>query len=238
MDLCNQIVTALEALGHWESTGKGDTLPSEQYREMAIDTPAVRRLARQFSREFRVLAWHNQISLVQRLLEQGSNKAAHLGVFLLGLSVHDSTFVDAVALDSMVGAFRGWSVTDAFCIEVMQPLLERFTSDVLSLTADWATSECLWKRRASVVVFARKIGASGDYTHDGLAACDRLIADCSDLVRKGVGWALKDLMRGDRDPVLAYVISLRKRGVSSVITLYALRDITGAERKRILAIKP
>ncbi len=89
-----------------------------------------------------------------------------------------------------------------------------------------------------MVVFVRKIGASGRYPTHGLDVCERLIADSNDLVRKGVGWALKDLMRGDRETVLDYVANLRKRGVTSVITLYALRDIRGVERQRILAIKP
>ena len=46
---------------------------------------------------------------------------------------------------------------------------------------------------------------------------------------KGVGWCLKDVMRGDRERVLAYVRGLRKRGVSAVITLYAIRDLGRAE---------
>ena len=58
------------------------------------------------------------------------------------------------------------------------------------------------------MVFVRKIGASGEYTQYGLDACERLIANPEDLVRKGVGWALKDLMRGDRNMVLATVESL------------------------------
>jgi hypothetical protein len=55
-------------------------------------------------------------------------------------------------------------------------------------------------------------------------------------VRKGVGWALKDVMRGDPDQVLAYVKELRRRGVSAVITLYAIRDLKGAERADVLRV--
>src|SRR5439155_510076 len=59
-----------------------------------------------------------------------------------------------------------------------------------------------------------------------------------DLVRKGVGWALKDLMRGDRERVLEYVKELRRRGVSSTVTLYAIRDLDGRERQEVLAVRP
>ncbi|UCG22883.1 MAG: DNA alkylation repair protein, partial [Chloroflexota bacterium] len=58
-----------------------------------------------------------------------------------------------------------------------------------------------------------------------------------DLVQKGVGWALKDNLRGDHDKVLAYVKELRRQGVPSTITLYAIRDLKGEERQAVLAIK-
>lgn len=237
MNMYSPIISAMEAMAR--SAGPSAKSPaSEQYWHMGIDTPIVRKLARRFSKPFCALSCREKANLVHRLLDYGSDEAAHLGVFLLGLSPAALKSVDVEVLDTMVGAFRGWSVTDAFCVEVLQPLLLRFTSDVLSLIAGWATAESRWKRRASVVIFVRKVGASGDYTQHGLSACERLIADNDDLVRKGVGWALKDLMRGDRETVLEYVEGLRRRGVTAVITLYALRDIRGAERQRVLAIKP
>ena len=235
MEFVDQVIAAMELLARRDMSGKMPSSTSELYWHMGIDTPDVRKLARRFSKAFCEHTWSNQVRIVQHLLNYGSDEMAHLGVFLLSSSVDDMATVDVRALDSMIGAFRGWSVTDAFCIEVLQPLLEQYTTDVLALLADWATAESRWKRRASVVVFTRKIGAGGHYTRQGLAACERLITDSDDLVRKGIGWALKDLMRGDRETVLDYVLNLRRRGVSSVITLYALRDVQGAERQRILA---
>jgi 3-methyladenine DNA glycosylase AlkD len=61
--------------------------------------------------------------------------------------------------------------------------------------------------------------------------------DQDDLVQKGVGWALKDCMRGDKERVLAYVKNLRRRGVPAVITLYAIRDLRGEERQAVLAVQ-
>ena len=61
--------------------------------------------------------------------------------------------------------------------------------------------------------------------------------DSHDLVQKGVGRALKDTMRGAKEKVLEYVKDLRRRGVLSTITLYAIRDLKGAERKAALQIR-
>lgn len=83
-----------------------------------------------------------------------------------------------------------------------------------------------------------KIGKSGKYTDECLELAENLIDDPEDLVQKAVGWALKDTMRGDKEPVLAYIKDLRIRGKPAVITLYAIRDLKGKERKDILALKP
>jgi len=93
-------------------------------------------------------------------------------------------------------------------------------------------------RRASVVTFARKVGESGEFTEEVLELCENLIWSKEDYVRKGVGWALKDNMRGSKKKVQDYVKSLRERGVSSVITLYAIRDLKSRERKEVLDRKP
>jgi len=227
----------MEALGRPRAS-KVPTGSVEAYWHMGVVTPAVRKVARRFSRQFGSLTWQEQTEAVFSLLEYGSDEAAHLAVFLLGRTVDSIESVAADVLGSMVERFRGWSVTDAFCIEVLQPLLERYPAAVLSMTTHWATAASRWKRRASVVIFTRKVGASGRYTQEGLRAADRLADDADDLVRKGVGWALKDLMRGERETVLQYVADLRRRGVTSVITLYALRDVRGHDRQRVLAIKP
>ena len=108
--------------------------------------------------------------------------------------------------------------------------MRNHSEQALDLVRRWNSSAHIWKRRASVVTFTRKIGESGKYTSEVLELCEPLLFDPEDLVRKGVGWALKDNLRGDHATVLAYVKELRRRGVSSVITLYAIRDLSGAER--------
>lgn len=45
-------------------------------------------------------------------------------------------------------------------------------------------------------------------------------------------------MRSDQKRVIAYVKSLRAAGVSSVITLYAIRDLSEDKRRSILKVVP
>jgi 3-methyladenine DNA glycosylase AlkD len=155
---------------------------------------------------------------------------------VLELSAKELRPSDFAYLDEHLNHFRGWGPTDDFCINVLQPLLWKYPQQTLALLQQWNRSENPWKRRASVVVFTRKVGASGKFTCQALALCENLLWDKENLVQKGVGWALKDGMRGDREQVLEYVKVLRRRGVSAVITLYAIHDLKGAVRQEILEI--
>jgi len=159
-------------------------------------------------------------------------------VFLLGRTIDRFDAPPLAEIGRLVESFLGWAATDAFRIEVLQPLLRRWRAPTSRTLEAWASSSCRWKRRASAVVFTRRLGASGRFTDLGLSACERLVWDDDDLVRTGVGWALKDRMKGDKAEVLRFVEDLRRRGVSSTITLYAIRDLVGEERCRLLSIKP
>jgi len=112
-----------------------------------------------------------------------------------------------------------------------------YPKEVLAILRKWNRSESLWKRRASVVAFTRRVRAGGRFTDEALELFDNLVWDEEDLVRKGVGWALKDCMQGDKKKVLEYVKGLRQKGVLAAITLYATRGLQGRERKEILNMK-
>lgn len=210
----------------------------DAYWRHHIRMPDVRRIVSSFATAYRMLPASDQLRLTQLLLEEGSNEGAHVALLLLGKTIDRHERFLGRALDEMVEAFLGWAVTDTFCTNVLHPILLRFPTETLDLLPAWAASSKRWKRRASVVAFARKVGATGAFTQQGLVACERLIGDEDDLVRKGIGWALKDMMKGEKQPVLEYVANLRRRGVSSTITLYAIRDLVCEERARILSISP
>ena len=115
-----------------------------------------------------------------------------------------------------------------------------FISETLRLHEKWVSSPNMWKRRTSVVTFTRKTASDGQYVDETLGFCEALMHDPEDLVQKAVGWALKDTIKAGpaaKRRVLALVKRMRREGLPSTITLYAIRDLKGAEREAILNIK-
>jgi len=203
-----------------------------------LTTPAWRAIMRGFRARITSLSLDERLDLAEALLRQREGWLGHSGIYVLALSALELTPGHFERLDRMADNFTGWSHVDDVCISVIQRLLLGYRAEALSLLAGWNRSPNRWKRRASVVAFARKIGESGEVTEEALRLCENLLRDPEDLVRKGAGWALKDVMRGDPERVLAYVKELRMRGVSSTITLYAIRDLRGQEREDVLGTRP
>jgi 3-methyladenine DNA glycosylase AlkD len=131
---------------------------------------------------------------------------------------------------------HGWSKIDSFTGSLLRDVLFLYPDGFVNLVRDWNQDTDMWLRRASVVLFTRKAAKSGDFNDFALEMCDNLKYAEEDLVQKGVGWALKDLMYSDKERIMDYVRELRAQGVSSVITLYAIKDLKGEERASFLSV--
>jgi len=171
-------------------------------------------------------------------LESGFSEQATFGNSVLELSAAEIMLDHLGIIDEIAGFLNNWASNDSLCIGTLQPMLRKYPKATLNLLRKWNGSESVWKKRASVIAFTRKIGEDGEFIDEALELCNNLVWDKEDMVRKGVGWALKDNMRANKKKILDFVKSLRQKGVSSIVTLYAIRDLKGKEREDVLKIKP
>jgi 3-methyladenine DNA glycosylase AlkD len=187
-------------------------------------------LLKKYRPEIKKLSCAETLRLAEMLYEENIEEMVLAGSFLLQNKIDCIGKSELAFLDRILEHFCSWSTIDDFCVDVLQPVLLKYPKETLVLLKKWNGSKNMWKRRASVVAFVRKIGATGKFTGKALKLCKNLIWDKEDLVQKGVGWCLKDIMHGDKKKVLAYAKKLRKLGVPATITLYAIRDLKGEER--------
>ncbi len=225
------------------ATGRPHPVPDRQfhkhdeYLSYGLKASEFRAILEEFRPRFLELSLQERMDLAVRFLEERVGELGHVGLHIIALSVKDLTPKEFTYLDGLPEHFRSWSHVDHLSLEVMQPLLWRCRKETLELLEQWSRAPIRWKRRASVVTFVRKVAKSGKFTEEVLRLCDNLIWDEEDIVQKGVGWALKDNLRFAPDRLIPYIKDLRRRGVSSTITLYAIRDLKGAKRQEVLAVK-
>jgi len=209
----------------------------DEYLSYGLKTSDFRQILKALLPHFLKLSLKERLNAAAQLLGKHVGELGHIGIHLVALSVNELKPYHFPLLDRLLDDFRSWSHVDHFCSEVMQPLLWKYRDETLALVQEWNQAPIRWKRRASVVIFTRKVGESGEFTDEALRLCENLIWDKEDIVQKGVGWALKDNMRSSQKNVLPFVKHLRRLGVSSTITLYAIRDLKDSERNEVLSIR-
>jgi len=235
-DLYLEVGEQLERLAEREGSEKRAAWFKQQHKGSqlnyyGISTPLVRQLIRRYKERFQQLCLTERFELAIMLYKSCFFEQATVGNSLLQLSKEDMTPDTFDSLDDVVSYFSNWASVDELCLHVMQPLLLKYREETLHLLKRWNHSENMWKRRASVVTFVWKIGSRGEFTDEVLDLCENLIWDREDLVLKGVGWALRDNMHGAKERVIEYVKSLRRKGVLSKVTLYAIEDLKDKERR-------
>ncbi len=237
--------TLIADLRHAIETAAGCKIPRperrfhkhNEYLSYGLKTADFAKIVKSFQPRFLALSLQRRLNLAAKLLGERVGELGHVGIHVLTLSVDELDPGHFSLLDRLGNEFRSWSHVDHFCLCVMKPLLDKYRKEALSFLEDWNGSPNRWKRRGSVVAFTREVGESGEFTDEVLRLCENLIRDEEDIVRKGVGWALKDNLRSAPAKIIPYIKKLRKKGVSSTITLYAIRDLKGAEREEILFVK-
>ncbi len=209
-----------------------------RYKSYGIRMKKLDTILQGYRMRFGELSEKEIFELTEKLYSSCIEEQVLSGNYILAMHADKITPKKFSWLDRILGYFGSWSTIDDFCINVLQPILFRYPKETVKLLKKWNISKSMWKRRASVVAFVRKIGESGKFTDTVLKLCNNLLQDKEDLVQKGAGWALKDNLRGDEEKVLRYVKDLRRKGVRSTIALYAIRDLKGKEREKVLNIIP
>ena len=235
--LYSQIVAELRAQSDQTQAEKDKVYHKKGYKSYGLKIPQVGAVIRNFKPIIGRLPLGEKFDLAELFYISGCAEEGHVGNAILTLGIDDIKPEHFSRIDKLLGYFNNWDEVDNFSINVMQTLLNRYTKDTLNLLNSWNRSKNMRKRRASVVVFVRKVGASGSYTDVVFEFCDKLLCDEEDLVLKAVGWVLKDNIVGSKKRVIDYIKDLRRSGVSSVITLYAIRAQNDKERKEILDVR-
>jgi 3-methyladenine DNA glycosylase AlkD len=200
----------------------------------------VRAVMKPWLRKLGALSLDERFALAGLLLASRIEEEGHAAMEALRTCLDEINPRHFARLDALLDDFTSWSITDDFAsgrTSITAALLARYPKETLRLLRAWVTSPNHWKRRAALVTFTRQVAAEGRFVDETLRFCAALQRDPEDLVQKAVGWALKDTMRAGPEAkrrVLALVRRMRRDGIAATITLYAVRDLKGAERAAVL----
>ncbi len=235
LELLHQsIVSKLLILGEASPYTSDANEPDPRYLGYGVRAPEMKRLISSLKGEIKLLSKEEKITLAKRLIYSGYGEQKTVALAILEQITEYFSPEHFCLLDELIRSQHGWSKIDSYTKSFLPNILNQYEQELIQLLKQWNIDSDPWMRRASVVIFTRKVAKSRLYKDIALQHCEALKYDDEHLVQTGVGWCLRDLMRWHKEEILPYISNLRKMGVSSKVTLYALRDIKGEERAAIL----
>ncbi len=173
-------------------------------------TADLRKMAPQLRREITAAGGPGLLlAVAEKLFASPAVEEAALGVILIEREVRNFGEVEFRRLARWIAHIRNWAACDGLCIGLLGPMVKQDPRRLAALRT-WAGSKSQWSRRAAVVALV-PAARRGFHAREVFELCDGLLADERDLVRKGVGWLLKELSRERPGEVRAYLDRVRER---------------------------
>jgi 3-methyladenine DNA glycosylase AlkD len=156
------------------------------------------------------------------------------GVFLIQGQTKNLGEAEFNLFGSWLSRVSSWADHDGLASYVLGPMIadEPKRSRVVF---EWAKSPNRWYRRAAAVSLIRAIREQ-KCRLEVVKVSNLLLKDEDDMVRKGLGWLLREAAKYDHDQTLPYLMKIRDRAPRLVIRT-ACETLPKSERERVLGLK-
>jgi len=172
------------------------------------------------------------IRVTQELLETRVLDEASVGIMMLRRMTRHLTPAHFDTVDPWVDLLTNWANTDGLSAWIIADIVRKDPSLTARLL-EWTSSENRWRRRAAAVSLI-PIARKGDMLQEAFMIADRLMTDGDDMVRKGVGWLLKEASKEHPNEIRDYLLRWREEA-SALVLRYASEKLP--EGMRVLKTK-
>jgi 3-methyladenine DNA glycosylase AlkD len=137
--------------------------------------------------------------------------------------------------ESWLDRISSWADHDALVHYLIAPMVAAKPARTEAVVR-WAKSPNRWRRRAACVALIRGARAKMFFP-EITKLSDSLLADEDDMVRKGLGWLLRETAKFDAKRTVPHLMKIRGHAPRLVLRT-ACETLPPAVRKRILALDP
>ncbi len=167
----------------------------------------------------------DKIELSRILFSSGYSEEVNIGLKIIEIEWKQFYLNGLKLIREFINYFNNWSTTDLFTLKIIQPIFDLYPDEILKLFEEWHLSDNIWKKRACLVAFTRKIASKKIYLNELIKFSNKLLNDENILIQKAIGWALKDNLRYSKKEALKYIDEISKINGTSIIINYALKEI-------------
>jgi len=232
--VANEIRRALKAGGSPERSSSVQRFFREEVQSHGWRTADLRRAALRWRRE--ILQESDLKFLLQvadHLFAGTINEDKNVAVLLLENITDQFGDEEFRLLESWLPRISNWSDHDALVHYLIAPMVVAKPARA-SRVFHWAKSRNRWFRRAACVALIQ--GARRKMLFSEIIRLSAtLLSDEDDMVRKGLGWLLRETAKADVQRAVPYLISIRERAPRLVLRT-ACETLPSTTRKAILTV--
>jgi len=195
-----------------------------------VRSPEVKRIEQGAWREVKRWPAESRIRFCEELWKSGRLEEATLAIYLYRRLKKLCGAAEFRLFESWIDRYvDNWANCDGVASWLLAACVENEPALGECVFA-WTASPNRWKRRAAAVAFLQE-AKRGRRTGEILRVADDLLQDPDDMVRKGVGWLLKEAYPKKPGEVLAF---LRARAVPRLVLRLAAEKMTQRDRAVVL----
>lgn len=210
--------------------------PEQRPDSYGVASPAVKKVAQDVYRQIKPWTPAERDRLCTALWESGRNEEGNLVCYVyrrFGKQCGAREFrLFTRWLDRYV---HNWGHTDGLSLWLLGASIANDPS-LIDQLPKWTASKNRWKRRAAAVALVPS-ARHGLHTREIFRVAQPLVPDDDDMVRKGVGWLLKETYPKKSAETVRFLLPWAGKA-SRVVLRYAAEKMTPADRAKVLSLKP
>lgn len=180
------------------------------YKFFGVGVPALRKLARGFTRSHPDIQREEVFSLARALWESPFHQEKSLAIMVLK-QYPEHLDAEAVPLiEEMLGQCSGWDHADWIAINIFGRVLEKDQGAKRHLLR-WSASWSLWLRRASMTGQIRLLRKGEGDRELFFRIARGMIGEKEFFIRKAIGWCVRELSKTDPEAAHSFLMEVRDR---------------------------
>jgi len=195
-------------------------------------TAELRKVAKRFRRT--ILAEHGQPYLLQvadQLFAGEVHEEKNFAVMLLEGMTPQFGREEFKLFESWLDRITSWADHDGLVHYLIGPMVA-VNGVYLVRLRRWAKKKSMWHQRAGAVGLIHSTRQHKNFDHVRNMT-EMLLASDHEMVRKGLGWLLREAAKANRDETVAYLMTIRDR-LPRLVLRTACETLPQATRHRVL----
>jgi 3-methyladenine DNA glycosylase AlkD len=189
-----------------------ELVPTE-WTVVGVKAPVIRSLVKQLRKEYPDVTSADLVHLLDESFADRQREEVLCYIFWLAAMKRHLDRTIWPAIDSWINQIVDWEICDQLATGIAAPLVDKalaagewqFVNDLIT----WTASPNLWRRRFPAAAASALNQKGRAYVAETLQICAPLLADDEPMVRKAVGWALREASK--RDPLAVFEFLYQRR---------------------------